>query len=314
MIYTITFNPALDRTLSVERILPDQSNRVVEDKRYPGGKGIDVSRVLTTLGTRSRAVGFIGGFTGEELEGLLLNEGVDCEFVRISGETRTNVIVNDLQSEKQTLFTLRGPEIRPYELMQMVHKIENLPLPEWVVISGSLPPGVHPHIYRKIIELLKSRGAAVILDTDGAGLKIGIEGQPDIIKPNLHELTRLVGGNLQGKEEVLGAARDIHEKGIRCVLVSLGAKGMLMVGANDLVLASPPEVEVVNTIGAGDSAVAGFLHGLVDGKSHRESLALAVAAGTATTMRPGTALCRKEDVEKLATQVTVRDEKELREG
>jgi len=314
MIYTVTFNPALDRTLSVEKILPDQSNRVVQDKRYPGGKGIDVSRVLTTLGTASRAIGFFGGFTGEELEGLLLNEGVDCDLVKISGETRTNVIVNDLESGKQTPFNVRGPEIRPYELMQMVHKIEHLPLPEWVVISGSLPPGVHPHIYRKIIEMLKSRGAAVILDTDGDGLKIGIEGQPDIIKPNIHELSRLVGRDLKGREEVLQAARDVHEKGIRCVLVSLGAEGMLMVGANELVLASPPEVEVVNTIGAGDSAVAGFLQGLVDGRNHRESLALAVAAGTATTMRPGTALCRREDVLKLVAEITLRDKDELREG
>jgi 6-phosphofructokinase 2 len=305
MIYTLTFNPALDRTLSVEKVRPDQSNRVEKEERYPGGKGIDVSRVLTTLEVNNRALGLIGGFTGEELEGLLLNEGVACEFVRISGETRTNIIVNDLDSGKQTIFNAKGPEIRPYELMQMIHTVERLPFPETVVISGSLPPGVHPQIYRKLIEMLKAKGARVLLDADGDGLKMGIQGNPDIIKPNVHELGRLVGAELKGMGEIVRAARDVHERGVGCVLVSLGPRGMLMIEANAQYLASPPEVEVVNTIGAGDSAVAGFLFGSTLGKSHREALAFAVAAGTATAMRPGTALCRKEEVLDLVSQVKV---------
>jgi len=305
MIYTITFNPALDRTLSVENIKADQSNRVEKEGRYPGGKGIDVSRVLTTFGVDNKALGFIGGFTGEELEGLLLNEGVACEFVRIPGETRTNVIVNDLESGKQTAFNAKGPEIRPYELMQMIHKIEQLPTPETVVISGSLPPGVHPQIYRKIIEMLKGRGAKVILDTDGQALKVGIQGFPDIIKPNIHELSRLVEEELNGMDQIIRAAQDIHERGIRYVLVSLGDRGILMVGSQGRYLATPPKVKVVNTIGAGDSAVAGFLYGLSRTASEQEALIFAVAAGTATTMRPGTALCRKEDLENLLSKVKV---------
>lgn len=305
MIYTITFNPALDRTLSVDKIKPDQSNRVEKEERYPGGKGIDVSRVLTTLGINNKALGFIGGFTGEELEGLLLNEGVACEFIRITGETRTNVIVNDLESGKQTAFNAKGPEIRPYELMLMIHKIDQLPVPEAVVISGSLPPGVHPQIYRKIIETLKGRGARVILDTDGEALRIGILGVPDIIKPNIHELSRLVGGELNKMDEIVRAAQDIHEQGVRHVLVSLGAGGILMVGSHGRCLASPPKVKVVNTIGAGDSAVAGFLYGLSQTASEQEALTFAVAAGTATTMRPGTALCRKEDLQALLPEVKV---------
>jgi 6-phosphofructokinase 2 len=305
MIYTITFNPALDRTLSVEKIKPDQSNRVEREERYPGGKGIDVSRVLTMLGVDNKALGFIGGFTGEELEGLLLNEGVACDFTRIPGETRTNVIVNDQESGKQTVFNAKGPEIRPYELMQMIHKIEQLLLPETVVISGSLPPGVHPQIYRKIIEMVKGRGARVILDTDGEALKIGIQGFPDIIKPNIHELSRLVGKELDEMNEVVRAAQEIHEQGVRYVLVSLGAKGILMVGSHGRYLASPPKVKVVNTIGAGDSAVAGFLYGLSQTSSEQEALTFAVAAGTATTLRPGTALCRKEDLQELLSRVKV---------
>ncbi|HDH52909.1 MAG TPA: 1-phosphofructokinase, partial [Nitrospirae bacterium] len=151
MIYTITLNPAMDRTIRVEKIRTDDSNRIAEEQRYAGGKGIDVSRVLTTLGPVNKALGFVGGFAGEELEGRLLNEGIACDFVRISGETRTNIIVNEASTGNQTVFNARGPEIRPYELMQMIHKVEKVEGPEIVVISGSLPPGVHPEIYRKMI-------------------------------------------------------------------------------------------------------------------------------------------------------------------
>lgn len=123
MVQTVTLNPALDRTLWVENIRPDDTNRIVREDRYAGGKGIDVSRVLTTLGIESKALGFVGGFTGDELEGRLLNEGIACDFVRIAGETRTNIVVNDKQAENQMVFSAGGPEIQPYELMQLMRKI-----------------------------------------------------------------------------------------------------------------------------------------------------------------------------------------------
>ncbi len=126
MIYTITLNPALDRTLWVERIRADDSNRIKKEERYAGGKGIDVSRVLTMLGVGSTALGFVGGFTGAELEGRLLNEGISCDFIRISGETRTNIIMNDMSTGGQSVFGASGPVIEPYELMQMIHKVEGL--------------------------------------------------------------------------------------------------------------------------------------------------------------------------------------------
>jgi len=303
MIYTITLNPALDRTLWIKKIQPDESNRIEQEQRYAGGKGIDVSRVLTTLGVNNKALGFVGGFVGGELEGLLFNEGIACDFIRISGETRTNIIVNDMSTENQTVLSARGPEIKPYELMQMIHKVEKLEKPEIVIISGSLPPGVHPEIYRKIIEIAKTRGAWVILDTDGDAMSVGIQGIPDAIKPNIHELSRLVGRELQRREEIISAARGVHEQGTGIVLVSMGAKGIIMVGEREQYWAYPPEVEVENTIGAGDSAVSGFVYGLVEGKSHKEALIYAVAAGTATTLRPGTALCQKEDFLNLVPRI-----------
>ena len=306
MVYTITLNPALDRTLRVEKIQPDESNRIEKEQRYAGGKGIDVSRVLTTLGISNRALGFAGGFAGDELEGRLLNEGISYDFVRISGETRTNIIVNDMSTGMQTIFSASGPEIKPYELMKIILKVEKLEKPNIVTISGSLPPGVHPEIYRKIIEIAKNKEAKVILDTDGDALKVGIQGLPDIIKPNVHELSRLVDMRLITVDEIIRAAQSVHKQGVRIVLVSMGAKGILLFSRKERYLASPPKVRVKNTIGAGDSAVAGFVYGLVMGKSLKKALIYAVAAGTATTLRPGTALCQKDDFLNLIPEITLK--------
>ena len=305
MIYTVTLNPALDRTIWVKQIKPDDTNRIENEERYAGGKGVDVSRVLMKLGINGKALGFVGGFTGQELEGRMLNEGIGCDFVRISGETRTNIIINETSTGHQLSFSERGPEIQPYELMQLIRKIEGIDNLEYMVISGSLPPGVHPEIYRKIIEMAKGKGARVILDTDGESLKVGIQASPDVIKPNIHELGRLADSELKETSEVIEAAREIQEQGGGIALVSMGARGILLVSATEQWLATPPKVEVVNTIGAGDSAVAGFVYGLVEGKPLKEALALAVAAGTATTLRPGTALCERDDVLRLVPQVEV---------
>lgn len=306
MIYTITLNPALDRTLWVQKTKPDESNRVEREERYAGGKGIDVSKVLTTFGVSNKALGFVGGFAGEELEGRLLNQGVSCDFVRISAETRTNIIINDASTGNQTVFSARGPQVEPYELMQMIHKVEKLEGPDVVIISGSLPPGVSPEFYRKMTELAKSEGSRVIMDTDGDALRVGIRGFPDIIKPNVHELSRLVGRDLKEIRQVMKAAQDVREQGVEMVLVSMGAQGILLAAEEEQYLATPPAVKVENTIGAGDSAVAGFVYGMVQGKSLKESLVCAVAAGTATTLKPGTALCEKEDFVKLVPEITVR--------
>lgn len=306
MIYTITLNTALDRTIWVGSICADDCNRIEREESYAGGKGVDVSKVLTTFGIANKALGFVGAFAGEELEGRLINEGIACDFVRISGSTRTNIIINDMSTGRQSIYNARGPDIAPYELMQMIHKVEKLENPEMVVISGSLPPGVNPEIYRKIIEIVKGNGARVILDTDGQGLQTGIRGFPDIIKPNLHELGRLVSGEINTTEEIISAADSLRKQGVKTVLISMGVKGMLLVSDEGRYRATPPEVEARNTIGAGDSTVAGFVFGLMTGRSQAQALCCAVAAGTATTLQPGTALCRMADFLHLLPQIELR--------
>ena len=306
LIYTITLNPALDRTVWINQILIDESNRIEHEQSYAGGKGIDVSKVLIALGVTNKALGFVGGFAGEEVQGLLLNNGIPCDFTGISGETRTNVVVNNMSTGNQTVLSAKGPEIKPYDLMQMIHKVEKLEEPDIVIISGSIPPGVHPEIYRRLIEIAKGKGARVILDTDGDAIKVSISSSPDAIKPNIHELSRLVDMELTETDEIVAAARSVRERGIGIVLVSMGARGILLVAEHEQYLAVPPKVKVENTIGAGDSAVAGFVYGLDKGKKPKDALVFAVAAGTATTLRPGTALCQKDDFLKLIPKIAVK--------
>ena len=303
MIYTITLNPALDRTLWIEKVRDDVSNRILEEKSFAGGKSVDVSKVLKNLGQESIALGFVGGFAGRELEGRLLNEGIQTDFIHVSGETRTNIIIHERETGKQLAFNARGPEIRPSELMEFVERLERLPCSDLVAIGGSLPIGVSPEIYRKIITLVKRCQSTVVLDVDGEALKKGISARPDVIKPNIHELSELVGRQLQELDDIRAAAREINRQGVRIVLISMGPRGILLVSEGHEYLAVPPKVDVQSTIGAGDSSVAGFITGLVEGKSLKECLAYAAAAGTATTLHQGTALARKEDFLRLVPQV-----------
>ncbi len=307
MIYTITLNPALDRTIWIQKVRDDVSNRILEEKSFAGGKSVDVSKVLKNLGVDNIALGFVGGFAGRELEGRLLNEGIETDFVRVSGETRTNIIIHETGTGKQLAFNARGPEIKPDELMQFIEQLERMPCGEVVAIGGSIPLGVSPEIYRKIINLVKRCQAKVVLDVDGEALRQGIKALPNVIKPNIHELSELAGRELKGLDDVVSAARSINQQGVEIVLVSMGAKGILLVSDGQQYLAVPPNVNVESTIGAGDSSVAGFIFGLVQGKDLKQCLIYAVAAGTATTLRQGTALCQKDDFERIVPQVSITD-------
>lgn len=306
MIYTITLNPALDRTIWIERVRDDVSNRIIEEKSFAGGKSIDVSRVLRNLGGDSIALGFVGGFAGRELEGRLANDGIQTEFIHISGETRINIIIHETQTGKQLAFNARGPVIRASELMELIERLERLPCGDIVAVGGSLPSGVSPEICRKIITLVKRCQSTVILDVDGEALKAGIMARPDVIKPNIHELSELVGRELIEMDEIRSAAREINHQGVRIVLVSMGARGILLVSEGEEYLAVPPEVDVRSTIGAGDSSVAGFIRGLAEKMSLKECLVYAAAAGTATTLHEGTALAQREDFERLVPLVTLK--------
>ena len=306
MIYTLTLNPALDRTIHVDNLSCDVANRIVEEARFPGGKGIGVSKVLTAFGTPNVALGFVGGFRGEELEALLIGEGVSCDFIRIARDTRSNIVIRQHESDCQMILNSKGPEVEPTAIMNLLRQLRNLRDPEFLTIGGSLPPNVKPAIYRKCIEIGRDLGCRVVLDADGEALAGGIRGRPFAIKPNVHELSGLVGRPLHGADEVLAASEVPLEAGVEVVVASMGPDGIVLSTKNEAFHAVPPRVEVVNTIGAGDSAVAGFVHALAKGLPYAEAVRWAAASGTATTLREGTALAQRDDVERLLGEVTVR--------
>ncbi len=307
MIYTVTLNPALDRAITVEDIKFDDLNRIKQDMRYAGGKGIDVSRVIKELGGESIALGFIGGYGGLELQGRLINEGIICDFVKIAEETRTNVIVNDESSGRHMLLSAAGPRVRPQDVGEIFNKLSALtPKPSYVALSGSLPRGITPNIYAQLIKVINEQGGKAVLDTDDEPLRLGIKANPYMIKPNKHELGRLINKEVKSPGDAVSAARKLNEKGINIVAVSMGKEGLIVVTKDVAFHCISPKIKVKSTVGAGDSLLAGIMFGLENEKPLKDAAILGTAAGTATVLTPGTELCHKEDIERLSKRIKVK--------
>jgi len=306
MIYTITLNPALDHFLDVDDLRVDDANRVKGECLYAGGKGIDVSRAIRQLGGDSMALGFIGGHTGQVMLELLKAEGVTCYFTPIAQDTRRNIIVTTARRRTQTMLNSRGPMVTKAEWAAFLAHLTLLNLRDaYVVVSGSLPRGVPADAYRQIIALVQSRGARAVLDADGPCLKSGLRAKPFAIKPNVNELRRLTGKPLESEAAILRAVEPVHRAGVEVVIVSRGARGILLIGPQKRYRATPPPVTVRSTVGAGDSSVAGFVFTHASGKGLEECARVATAAGTAATLAPGNQLCRVDDVRRLAPKVKV---------
>ncbi|MDX1918622.1 MAG: 1-phosphofructokinase [Candidatus Caenarcaniphilales bacterium] len=304
MIYTVTLNPSLDRVIWVDELKTDDSVRIINEKHYAGGKGIDASRVIKALGGDTTASGFLGSFNGMELEGLLINEGVHCDFVKIAAETRSNVIVFTNKSNEHISFNSSGPEITPYDLALLFNKIKTLSSkPDFVLLSGSLPKNVNENVYAQLIHLLKCQGIKVALDSDNQPLKEGVKEKPFMIKPNSHEFTRLVGRVCQSDAEILQAGQTFIKAGIEVIMVSMGAKGLLVFNKYEAYRLTPPRIEVKSTIGSGDSTLAAFVHGLKIGKNIADAAIMGTAAGAATAMSPGVELVNFNDYMNLLPQV-----------
>ena len=314
MIYTITLNPALDHYMEVDEFRVDDANRVRAECLYAGGKGIDVSRAVRHLGATSIALGFIGGHNGHVMVDLLKREGVDCYFTPIAQETRRNILITNRSSRTQTMLNARGPSVTVEEWQSFLTHLRMLDLREsHVVLGGSLPRGVPADAYYQIIKLVQKEGAKAVLDADGLPLKAGLRARPFAIKPNLNELRRLTGKPLSTEPEILAAAQAIHRRGVQVVMVSRGRLGLILVGRSTrrhgriALRAVPPAVAVRSTVGAGDSAVAGFVFRHAGGKTLEECVRFAAAAGTAATLAPGNQLCRLRDVQRLLPRIKVEE-------
>jgi 1-phosphofructokinase family hexose kinase len=284
----------------------DDAIRAREIRRDPGGKGINVSRVLKELGGKTIAFGITGGGAGYMVKSLLREHAVPFESVEVLQETRINFILTDRSDRTQTRISAPGPWVTLEEAERLFDlAVGHRPQAPWWVLGGSLPRGVPTDFYARIIGQLRRRGALPFLDADDDALKIGIEGRPYCIKPNENELARLVGQELRDEQQILDAARDVVAGGVEIVAVTLGEPGALVVTQSGAIRARTPSVDVRSKVGAGDSFLAGFVLGLSNGDSLETATRLGTAAGTAAVIHEGTQLCRGEDVTALLPRITV---------
>ena len=303
-IVTITLNPALDKSISVPELVPEKKLRALSSKVEPGGGGINISRALKKLGVHSEAIIVAGGYTGKALESLLDKEGVHYTAIETEKDTRENFVVFDEEKKLQYRFGMPGESISEKELGLLMQAIGNCLQVDFVVVSGSLPPGTSVAVFHEIAIIAAQLNAQLIIDTSGEGLKAAVKEGLFLIKPNLRELASLVGKEWIEKSDIVSTAREvIASGGCKAMAVSMGADGAMLITEDEVYQACAPKVEVLSTVGAGDSMVAGMLAALSKGWGWKEVLQYGVAAGSAATLHKGTELCKLEDTERIFEQM-----------
>lgn len=304
MIYTVTLNPAIDKTIELPGFSVGTVNRGLSIREDAGGKGINVSKCLKALGMESVAVAILAGETGDRLAQLLEQEGLTVLAVESSGQTRTNLKIVDREAGQNTDINEPGPVVKSATLRQLLIRLcQRIRPGDVVVLSGSLPKGAAPDTYRVWTERFRELGARVILDADGASLKEGVQAIPEIIKPNEAELTRLVGRTLETQGQIIGAGRELLAKGIQQVVVSLGKDGALFLSQDGFYRAKSLPVAVGSTVGAGDGVVAAMAYAMEKELPRQQQIQLAMAMGAASVMQSGTQAPDAKTVYSLAEQV-----------
>jgi len=306
MIFTVTLNPAVDKTVVINDFRVDSVNRVSSMRMDAGGKGINVSKVIKSLGGRSRAMGILGGFAGRYIKKYLDDMGVENDFVFISGETRTNLKVIDARNKTNTDINEPGPAVSEYDLEILKNKLlDQVGNGSIVVFSGSVPDNTDKDIYFRWISAVKKKGATAILDADGELLKKGIEAGPYLVKPNIYELGRLFGTDVRDAGQASKYAELlVRDHGIGMVVVSMGAKGALFADASKVVLVHAPKVDVQSTVGAGDSMVAALAYSIDNGLDFESTIRLAAAAAGANVMTSGSQPAELSVIRELESCVT----------
>jgi 6-phosphofructokinase 2 len=305
-IVTLTVNPTIDVNTSVDRVVSERKLRCARPRHEPGGGGINVSRAIARLGGSSVALYLAGGPPGDLLDMLLEQEGLPRRALRVDDWTRENVIVDDESTSEQYRFGMPGPVVRQHEWEACLSAVARMdPAPTYLVASGSLPPGMPDDFYGRLAREATSRGIRVIVDTSGDALRAALEAGAFLFKPNMRELQDLVGEPLSTDQDLARAARQFVDEG-RCeaLVLSLGAGGALLVTAEVTEHIRTPTVPIRSKVGAGDSMVAGLTLALARGLPVPDAVRFGVAAGAAAVMTPGTELCRREDTERLAAEMT----------
>lgn len=288
MIYTVTFNPALDYVVRVNQFTLGAVNRTVQEHIFYGGKGINVSAVLANLGFANTALGFVAGFTGEEIERGAKTLGFDSDFIHVKkGMSRINV---KLKAEDETEINGMGPEIEEADVQALFEKLDRLQQGDMLVLSGSIPSSISDTIYEEIMERLDGRGIRIVVDATRDLLLNVLQYHPFLIKPNNHELGEMFGVVLETEDEIIRYAKILQERGAVNVLISMAGDGAVLVAENgEIYRRKPPKGVVKNSVGAGDSMVAGFAAGYLKTGDYEEALKLGTAAGSASAFSDGLA-------------------------
>lgn len=296
MIYTVTFNPSLDYIVSIKNFELGKTNRTVSEQMLAGGKGINVSSVLTNLGIDNVALGFVAGFTGKEIERKAKESGIACDFISLDkGCSRINVKMKDFDG---TEINGMGPEIKEDAVLKLKGQLHQLKAGDILVLAGSIPSCMSDSIYRDIMSELKDKGIHFVVDATKDLLLNVLEFHPFLIKPNNHELGEIFGVELTTRDSVVPYARKLQEMGAKNVLVSMAGQGAVFLDATGALHSLPaPQGTLVNAVGAGDSMVAGFLAGWTEKQDYQHAFQMAVAAGSASAFSE--VLATKEDVERL---------------
>ena len=305
MIYTITFNPALDYITQVKNFKIGEINRTKTETILPGGKGLNVSIVLKNLGIENTALGFVAGFTGEELIRKIESQGVKTDFVKVEkGITRINIKISSMNENiiEETALNGMGPQITNDDTKTLMEKIQNMTAEDIVILSGSIPQNISTDIYDKICKSLSEKEITFIVDSTQELLMNVLKYHPFLIKPNREELEETLNCKISTKEDIVNAAKELKKMGAQNVLVSLGNDGALLLTKEyETYYSKAPKGQVVNTVGSGDSMVAGFLAGYYQTQDYEYALKTGVAAGSASAF--SIRLATKRDVDLLLKQL-----------
>lgn len=306
-IATVTLNPAIDRTVFIPNFKAGQVNRVEREQSDAGGKGVNVASVLADYGFSMAVTGFLGAENSYIFEQLFARKKIEDRFVRIAGRTRTGIKIIDEVHRETTDLNFPGQAPTEADVQSLFQIVEELTVDyPWFVLAGSIPAGVASSLYLGLIEIIRAKGRAVALDTSGEGLQRALPAAPTLIKPNLDELRELTGQSLSTQARVVEAAQSLLRQGIQTVVISMGAEGAFFVEADEVVLAQPPKVTVVSTVGAGDAMVSGTVAGKTLGLSLAECARLATAFSANAVSQVGSGLPALDVIENLKSQVSIR--------
>ncbi|PKG23810.1 1-phosphofructokinase [Niallia nealsonii] len=300
MIYTLTLNPSVDYIIELDVVQLGELNRIGNPSKFAGGKGINVSRVLNRMGVSSKALGFIGGFTGDYIVDQLQKENIATNFVEVEEDTRINVKV---KADTETELNANGPAISEEKFAELKQKISELTSEDLLVLAGSIPSTLPKTTYEELVGICHKNNVSFVVDAEGELLNKVLPYNPFLIKPNHHELGELFDTTITSVEEVIPYAKKLLERGAQNVIVSLAGDGAVLVNEHETIISTVPKGELKSSVGAGDSMVAGFLAKYQEMQDIREAFRYSVASGSATAFSIG--LCTKEKVESLLPQVVI---------